>query len=58
MRERSGRVRSQNMCKGPMDKNNEVGEGLNVGGGVWVEQGRVMGGKWGQLQLNNNKNIF
>ena len=49
MRERSGRVRSQNMCKGPMDKNNEVGEGLNVGGGVWVEQGRVMGGKWGQL---------
>ena len=36
------------MYKGPKDKDNGAG-GLNVGGGGWVGQGRVMGGKWGQL---------
>ena len=40
-----------------MNKNNVVGEGLNVEAG-WIGQGRVMGEKWGQLNLNNNKTIF
>ena len=31
------------------------GEGLSVGGGGGVGDGRVMGEKWGQLLLTNNK---
>ena len=43
------------MCKGPMDKGNGWREGQNVVDVGWVGQGRVMGGKWGQLELNNEK---
>ena len=32
-----------------MDEENGAGGELNVGGGGWAGQGRVMGGKWGQL---------
>ena len=32
-----------------MDKDNEGWGGLNVEGGGWVGQRRVMGVKWGQL---------
>ena len=31
--ERRGRVKSRNKYKGPKDKDNGVGQGLNVGGG-------------------------
>ena len=40
-REKGGRVKSRNMYDGPMNKDNEGG-GLNVGGGRWVGQRRVM----------------
>ena len=40
--EERGRVKSRNMYKGHMDKDKGWG-GLNVGDGVWVGQGRVMG---------------
>ena len=43
MGERRGRFKSRNLYKGPMDKDNLAGGGLNVRGGGWVEQGRVMG---------------
>ena len=49
MGERRGMVKSRNMYKGPMDKDNRAGEGLNVGGREWVGQERVMGEKWGQM---------
>ena len=42
-----GRVKSRNVYKGPMDKDNGV---VNVfGSGCWMGQGRAMEGKWGQL---------
>ena len=45
-----GRIKSRNIYKGPKDKDYGGGRGgLNVGGGEWVWQGRVMGEKWGQL---------
>ena len=47
MEERRGRVKLRNMYKGPMDKDNRVGRELNVGGGGWIRQGRVMEEKWG-----------
>ena len=37
--ERRGRVKSKNMYKGPMDKDNRLGVGLNVGGEGWVGRG-------------------
>ena len=43
MGQRRGRVRSRNMYKGLKDKDNGIGGGLNVGGGGWVYQGRIMG---------------
>lgn len=39
-----------------LDKDSGGGRGLNVGGGEWAGQGRLMGEKWGHLQLNNNEN--
>ena len=45
MRERKGRVKSRNMYEGPLDKDHRVGGGLNVGCGVWVGHGTVVGGK-------------
>ena len=50
------RVKSRDMYKGPMVKDNGVG--IVFGSGGWTEQGRTRGGKWGQLQLNNNKKMF
>ena len=45
----------QGTCKkDPWTKTTE-GVGSRVGGGGWVGKGRVMGEKWGQLKLNNNK---
>ena len=41
MGERRGRVKSRNMYKGPMDKDNSEGR-LNVGEEGWLGQGRVM----------------
>ena len=46
--ERKGRVKSRNMYKGPMDKDNGEGR-TECGSGGWLGQGRVMEGKWGQL---------
>ena len=49
---KKGTGQSRNMCKGPMDNDNGRGvgtEGLNVGSGGWVGQGRVMGEKQGHL---------
>ena len=43
MGERRGRVKSRNMYKGPMDKDNRERGGLNVESGGWVGQVRVMG---------------
>ena len=45
--ERMGRVKSRNMYKGHMDKDNGVGTVFGSGG--WTGQGRAIGGKWGQL---------
>ena len=45
---KKGRVKSRNMYEGLTDNDNGGG-GLNVGGGGWEGQGRVMEGKWGQL---------
>ena len=49
MGERRVRVQLRNMYKGPMDKDNGVGEG----GGMWESgvsrAGESNGGKWGQL---------
>ena len=56
MGERKGTVKSRDMYEEPMDKDNTgVGWGrrLNVAGGSWVRQGRVMGEKCRQVQLNN-----
>ena len=39
MGERWGKVKSRNMYKGPMDKYNGRGGGLNVGGGRGGGQG-------------------
>ena len=39
-----------------MDEDNGVGR-VECGMWAWVEQERVIGGKWGQLQLNNNTKI-
>ena len=41
--ERKGRVKLRNMYKGPKDKDNGVGGGLNVGSGGRAGQGRVTG---------------
>ena len=49
MGERRGRVKSRNMYKGPMDKDNGGRGRIESGRWVWVGLGRVMGGKWGQL---------
>ena len=43
MGERSGRVKSRNLHKGPMDK--DSGGGLNVGGGG----GSGRGEQWGKM---------
>ena len=44
------------MYKGPMDKDNGGGDHRVEGGEVgWLGRGRVVGGKWRQLYLNNNK---
>ena len=45
---RIGEGSSRNTYKGPMGVDNEKG-GVNVGGGGWVGQGRVVGKKLGQL---------
>ena len=47
--ETRGRVKSRNMYRELMDKDHGVESEFNVGGGGWAGQGRVMGGKWGQL---------
>ena len=44
MGERKGKVKSRNMYKRPMDKDNGGEED-----GMWGEQGRGIGEKWGQL---------
>ena len=43
-RERRGRVKSRNLCKRPMDKDN-VGWGLNVGG--LVDRAGESSRRWG-----------
>ena len=45
---RRRRVKRRNMYKGFMDKDGGRG-GIKVESGDWVRQGRVIGGKWGQL---------
>ena len=49
MGERKGRVKSRNMCKGPMDMDNGVGRGLTVGVGGRQGRGEQWEEKWGQL---------
>ena len=44
MGERRGRVRSRNMYKGPMDKDDRGGRGLNAGVG-----GQGRGEQWGKM---------
>ena len=56
MGERRGRFKSRNFYKGPIDKDNGGGM-IECGRWGWVGQGRVLGGKWGKLKLNNNKKI-
>ena len=46
MEERRGRVKEHVQRT---HGHGHCGGGLNVGGGGWVGQERVMGGKWGQL---------
>ena len=52
--ERRGTVKSKNMYKGPMDKDNRAG-GTECGRKGVGRAGDSNGGKWGQLQLNYNK---
>ena len=51
MGKRMVRVKSRNMYKGPMDKDNRQGGGLNVGevGRGMQGRGEQLGEKWGQL---------
>ena len=53
MGERKGRVKSRNMYKGPMVKDNGVGLAFRSRG--WTGQGEQWGKKWEQLQMNNSK---
>ena len=52
-----GRGDYKNYHKGHMDKTKGEG-GSKVGRWVWLGSGRVVGRKYRQLQLNNNKVIF
>ena len=55
MRERRGKS-SRNMYKGIKDQWIKLkGVGLRVGGGGSWSRGKVVGGNWRQLYLNNKK---
>ena len=46
---RRGKVKSRNMYKGSMDKDNRVGGKTECGRWWVVKAGESTGGKWGQL---------